>query len=111
MTLNGPGPALNPHVPVAGAADTPVTLHLEMTGAEGCAVRALGVIVRRGWYLYAAELHPGRPDAPRELTVHVLQRDETRSLETLQRQLERLHDMVRVTVQAPSPANDHQETA
>ena len=87
------------------AADAaPIRFDLAMTGAEGCAVRALGVIVRRGWYLAAAELHPGRPGDKRRLTVDVFQRDDSRSVETLQRQLERLHDIETVTVTAPPAA-------
>lgn len=76
----------------------PIRLELEMTGAEGCAVRAFGVIVRRGWYLVAAKLHHGLPGDKRRMTVEVLRRDESRSLETLKRQLERLYDMEAVSV-------------
>ncbi|MGF1462700.1 MAG: hypothetical protein ACFB2Z_05995 [Maricaulaceae bacterium] len=76
----------------------PVRLELRMTGAEGCAVRALGLIVRRGWYLVAAHLQPGLPGETRTLTVDVLRRDEARAVETLKRQLERLYDLDAVTI-------------
>lgn len=76
--------------------DEPIRFDIAMTGAEGCGVRVLGLIVRRGWYLAAAELLPGRPGEARRMTVDVLRRDETRRLETLKSQLERLHDVTDV---------------
>ncbi len=98
-TPTGPH-ALAPFVGEHVAHETPVRLHLAMTGAEGCAVRALGVIVRRGWYLHAAELHPGQPGEARAMTVDVLARDASRAVATLKSQLERLYDMEAVTVMA-----------
>ena len=86
------------HAAAADAADhdLPIRFDIGMTGAEGCGVRVLGLVVRRGWYLYGAELLPGRPGASRRMTVDVLRRDETRRLETLKSQLERLHDVTDV---------------
>lgn len=95
--------AMSPYVGDHVAHETPVTLRLEMTGAEGCAVRALGVIVRRGWYLHAAELLPGQPGEKRAMTVSVLRRDATRNLPTLISQLERLFDLETVTVLDTKP--------
>ncbi len=89
---------------------TPIRLRLEMSGAEGCAVRALGVIVRRGWYLHAAELLGGMPGDKRVMTVDVLARDESRIITTLIRQLERLYDMEAVTVLNDAPAGAASET-
>ena len=76
--------------------DLPIRFDILMTGAEGCGVRVLGLIVRRGWYLAAAELLPGRPGETRRMTVDVLRRDETRRLETLRSQIDRLHDVIDV---------------
>ncbi len=95
--------ALTPSVGDHVAHETPVRLHLAMTGAEGCAVRALGVIVRRGWYLHAAELHPGQPGETRAMTVDILARDASRAVTTLKSQLERLYDMDAVTIVGPAP--------
>jgi acetolactate synthase regulatory subunit len=74
----------------------PIRFNIGLTGAEGSGVRVLGLIVRRGWYLAGAELLPGRPGDKRRMTVDVLRRDETRRLETLKNQLERLHDVTDV---------------
>ncbi len=74
----------------------PIRFNIGLTGAEGSGVRVLGLIVRRGWYLYGAELLPGRPGDKRRMTVDVLRRDETRRLETLKSQLERLYDVTDV---------------
>lgn len=90
--------AMSPFVGDHVANETPIRLHLAMTGAEGCAVRALGLIVRRGWYLHATELLPGQPGEKRAMTVSVLRRDATRNLPTLLSQLERLFDLETVTV-------------
>jgi acetolactate synthase regulatory subunit len=86
------------HVAAADAADhdLPIRFDIGLTGAEGSGVRVLGLIVRRGWYLAAAELKPGRPGQKRRMTVDVLRRDETRRLETLKSQLERLYDVTDV---------------
>lgn len=78
------------------AHDLPIRFDIGLTGAEGSGVRVLGLIVRRGWYLAGAELLPGRPGDARRMTVDVLRRDETRRLETLKSQLERLHDVTDV---------------
>ncbi len=80
----------------AAKRDLPIRFDIGMTGAEGCGVRVLGLIVRRGWYLYGAELLPGRPGDKRRMTVDVLRRDETRRLQTLKSQLERLYDVTDV---------------
>lgn len=90
---------------------SPIRLRLDMTGAEGCAVRALNVIVRRGWYLYDAQLDAGMPGDKRVLTVRVLPRDEARLTPTLIRQLERLYDVETVTVLDDADAVSSPEAA
>jgi acetolactate synthase regulatory subunit len=91
-------PITHDHGAAAAAADRdlPIRFEIGLTGAEGSGVRVLGLIVRRGWYLAACELLPGRPGDTRRMTVDVLRRDETRRLETLKSQLERLHDVTDV---------------
>jgi acetolactate synthase regulatory subunit len=86
------------HVAATDASEhgLPIRFDILMTGAEGCGVRVLGLIVRRGWYLQAAELLPGFPGETRRMTVDVLRRDETRRLETLKSQIDRLHDVIDV---------------
>jgi acetolactate synthase regulatory subunit len=90
----------------AAEADQPIRFNIGLTGAEGSGVRVLGLIVRRGWYLAAAELLPGRPGETRRMTVDVLRRDETRRLETLKSQLERLYDVTDVDYFDPTEESD-----
>ncbi len=74
-------------------------LFIEFLAAEGAVKRMLGLIERRGFILRRismAELPDGRRAS---LALEVEARDPGRSIETLSRQVERLHGVTGITHQ------------
>lgn len=69
-------------------------LRIELSTAEGAALRTLGMIERRGYLLQTCQLHAGL-DGKRILEVAVASE---RPAGLLKRQLERLHDVLSVTI-------------
>ena len=75
------------------------TLHIQLRDCFGATIRALGMMERRGYRLKTCSL--GEPDGERrELQVTVVS---TRPGDLLKRQLERLHDVLFVELQAAEP--------
>jgi len=79
--------------------DTNHTLNIQLSGAEGAVIRALGLIERRGFSLGKCSV--GEVDSSgRAMQVQV---SSSRPGELLKRQLERLHDVFHVELK-PSTA-------
>ena len=79
------------------------TLSIELSGAEGAVIRALGLIERRGFSLdkcSVGEIENNR----RAMEVSV---SSTRPGDLLKRQLERLHDVFDVQLKQPTAVKQH----
>ena len=68
------------------------TLHVQLSGCEGSVIRALGLIERRGYRLINCSVTEAGEDG-QDMKVCV---SSSRSGDLLKRQLERLHDVLRV---------------
>lgn len=72
-----------------------VRLLLTLHAVEGSVIRAIGLAERRGWTLAGLELTPAGGDLQR-LRLDLEPRQDSRNVEVLKRQLERLYDVERV---------------
>lgn len=74
------------------------TLHIQLRNGEGAVLRALGLMERRGFRLEACTVSEAGGDG-RPMLVRV---ESDRPPELLQRQLERLHDVLWVKLGQPA---------
>ncbi len=74
------------------------TLHIQLKTAEGAVLRALGLIERRGFRLETVHAREAQGDG-QAMTVTV---EGDRPADLLQRQLERLHDVLWVELKQPA---------
>ena len=73
-------------------------LIIELSTSEGAMLRALGLMERRGYLLQTCTLH-AQLDGKKVLEIQV---ESDRPAGLLKRQLERLHDVLSVELQAPA---------
>ena len=71
------------------------TLFVELSNCEGAVIRALGLVERRGYRLESCRVHAAAGGV-RDVELIVTS---SRPVELLKRQLERLHDVLRVELQ------------
>ncbi len=74
------------------------TLDILLSGCEGSVIRALGLIERRGYRLVTCSLDEADPKG-QKMQVSVAS---SRSGDLLKRQLERLHDVLKVELKSGS---------
>lgn len=70
------------------------TINIEMTRAEGAIQRLFGLIERRGFELRSFNMPEHNPSGANDafqVTVGIVPRDDTRSIDVLFRQINRLH--------------------
>ena len=77
------------------------TLNVQLSGAEGAVIRALGLIERRGFRLGKCSISAA-DDSGRTMKVSVTS---SRPGDLLKRQLERLHDVISVELKAVATIN------
>jgi acetolactate synthase II small subunit len=73
-------------------------LTIELSCAEGAMLRALGLMERRGYFLQTCTLH-AELEGKKVLEIRV---ESDRPPALLKRQLERLHDVLTVTINPPA---------
>jgi acetolactate synthase II small subunit len=73
-------------------------LTIELSCAEGAMLRALGLMERRGYFLQTCTLH-AELEGKKVLEIQV---ESDRPAGLLKRQLERLHDVLTVTIKPPA---------
>jgi acetolactate synthase regulatory subunit len=73
-------------------------LKIELSTAEGAMLRALGLMERRGYLLQTCQLH-SELEGKKVLEIRV---ESNRPAALLKKQLERLHDVLSVTVKNPT---------
>ena len=76
-------------------------IELRLRAAEGALVRALGLAERRGFQLESVNVEKDSESQRLRLVVS----SPTRSIDVLQRQLERLHDVIDVVIASDRPAS------
>lgn len=87
---------------------SPNTLHLHIDRADGSLQRVIGLVERRGFHIDRLILRDAGPGRRVELAVRG--RDDSRSVETLGRQIDRLFGVTRLSQPAAAEAaDDHQE--
>ena len=74
------------------------TLRIQLSGAEGAIIRALGLIERRGFRIIKCAVHEADDDG-QAMEVNV---KSSRPGDLLKRQLERLHDVLQVELLSPT---------
>lgn len=79
------------------------TLSIQMTPAEGSLQRIIGLIERRGFRIGALHMPQGAQDAA-DIAVTVIPRDDTRCVDILSRQIQRLIEVN--TVSSMARTND-----
>jgi len=72
------------------------TLHIQLSSCEGAVLRAIGLIERRGFSLDSCSVSEADGDT-RSMEISVIS---SRPGDLLKRQLERLHDVLQVELQA-----------
>ncbi|MFN3229999.1 MAG: ACT domain-containing protein [Asticcacaulis sp.] len=70
------------------------TLHIELDRCEGTLLRLLGLIERRGFHIDSLSMSDASQDR-RALSVRVRPRDNTRNVDVLGRQIDRLYGLER----------------
>ena len=74
------------------------TLRVQLSGAEGAIIRALGLMERRGFRIIQCSVHEA-DDKGQAMEVNV---ESGRPGDLLKRQLERLHDVLQVELHPPT---------